>query len=134
MMEWLWAGLLVLAAAHAPTRALALLLALKWAANYTAFILVAEAAPALIDVALGTVGVIWASRRHTLWSDAVIAGFVLTPLAHAWYWLQYDGGAVSELAYYRILIALFTVQALAVAWPAAAAHAPPLRRRPASHA
>ena len=136
MMEWLWAALLALAATHPSSRALALLLALKWAANYTAFVLVAETAPALIDVALGTVGVIWASRRHTLWSDAVIAGFVLTPLAHAWYWLQYDGGAVSEVAYYRILVGLFTLQAVAVAWPALPGRARTLRRltRTTTHA
>ncbi len=118
-MEWLWAGLLILAATHGASRALALLLALKWAASYTAFALVAETAPALIDVALGTVGVIWASRQHARWADVLIAGFILTPLVHAWYWLQYPGGAVSELAYYRIILALFTIQTAAVAWPAA---------------
>ena len=87
-MEWLWAGLLLVAATHSATRPLALLLALKWACNYTAFRLIGETAPALIDVAIGTVGVIWASRLQTRWADAVIAGFVLTPLVHAWYWLQ----------------------------------------------
>ena len=129
IMEWLWAGLLVLAATQASSRALALLLALKWAANYAAFFLIAQTAPALIDIGLGTVGVIWASRRHALWSDAVIAGFVLVPLVHGWYWLQYPGGAVSEVAYYRLLVALFTLQTAAVAWPAALRAARTLHRR-----
>ena len=128
-MEWLWAALLVLATTQASSRALALMLALKWAANYAACYLVAATAPALIDVGLGTVGVIWASRRHALWSDAVIAGFVLAPLVHGWYWLQYSGGAVSELAYYRLLIALFTLQTAAVAWPAALRTARAFQRR-----
>ncbi len=127
-LEWLWAGVLVLAATHASSRALGLLLALKWAANYTAFVLVAETAPALIDIGLGTVGVIWASRRHALWSDAVIAGFVLVPVVHAWYWLQYPGGAASEVVYYRLLVALFTLQTAAAAWPAALRTARALHR------
>lgn len=117
-MEWLWAVLLALAVSHRPTRPLALLLALKWAANYTAFRLIGETAPALIDVALGTVGVVWASSQHARWADLLTAGFVLTPLAHAWYWLQYGAGSVSGLAYYWIVVGLFTMQVLAVAWPA----------------
>lgn len=118
-MEWAWAGLLILAALHRAARPLALLLALKWACNYTAFRLLGETAPALIDVAIGTVGVIWASRLQTRWSDVVIAGFVLTPLVHAWYWLQPAPGALSPLAYYWIVACLFSVQVAAVAWPAA---------------
>jgi hypothetical protein len=119
MIEWLWAGLLVLAVSHRSGRALALLLAFKWAANYAAFNLVGEGAPALVDVALGTVGVVWASRRRTWWSDVVIAGFVLTPLVHAWYWLPQASGAVSARAYYWLVVGLFTLQVAALAWPAA---------------
>lgn len=118
-MEWLWAVLLTVAASHGPTRALALLLALKWAANYAAFQLVSETAPALIDAALGTVGVVWASRLHTWWADVLVAGFVLTPLAHAWYWFQQPGGSPSALAYYWVTIGLFAMQVAALAWPAA---------------
>lgn len=121
-MEWLWAALLTLAASHRAARALALLLALKWAANYTAFRLVGETAPALIDVALGAVGVIWASRLHQRWADVVTAGFVLTPLVHAWYWLQPTGGGLSPLGYYWTLVGLFTVQVAALTWPAALQH------------
>ncbi len=128
-MEWLWAGLLALAASHRATRPLALLLALKWASNYTAFRLIGETAPALIDVALGTVGVIWASRLHARWADVVTAGFVLTPLVHAWYWLQPVPGALSPLAYYWIVVGLFSIQTAAVAWPAAGQHARTLLRR-----
>ncbi|MCS6627486.1 hypothetical protein N0B44_31735 [Roseibacterium beibuensis] len=131
-MEWVWVGLLILAASHRAVRPFALLLALKWAANYTAFRLIGETAPALIDVALGTVGVIWASRLHQRWADVVIAGFVLTPLVHAWYWLQPDAGPLSPTAYYWILAALFSVQVAAVAWPAALRHARTLLRRPQS--
>lgn len=116
MIEGLWAALLILAASHRVTRPLALLLALKWAANYAAFRLIAETAPALIDVALGTVGVIWASRRHALWADVVIAGFILTPLVHGWYWFQYAAGSVSPFAYYWLIAGLFTMQAAALAW------------------
>lgn len=128
-MEWVWAGLLLVAATHPATRALALLLALKWACNYTAFRLIGETAPALIDVAIGTVGVIWASRLQTRWADVVIAGFVLTPLVHAWYWLQPAPGALSPLAYYWIVAALFAIQVAALAWPAARRHARSLLRR-----
>ncbi len=129
MIEWLWAGLLVLAASHRGSRALALLLALKWAANYAAFRLVGEGAPALVDVALGTVGVVWASRRRAWWSDVVIAGFVLTPLVHAWYWLPQASGAVSAITYYWLVAGLFTVQIAALAWPAAREHGRGLLRR-----
>ena len=129
MIEGLWVGLLVLAASHRTTRALSLLLALKWAANYAAFSLIAQTAPALIDVALGTVGVIWASQRRAGWSDVVIAGFVLTPLVHAWYWFQHAAGAVSAPVYYWLIVGLFTGQVAAVAWPAAHKHARTLLRR-----
>lgn len=129
MIEWLWAGLLTLAASHRATRALSLLLALKWAANYAAFRLIAETAPPLIDIALGTVGVIWASRQRAGWSDVVAAGFILTLLAHAWYWLQYGAGGASALVYYWLIVGLFTAQAAAVAWPGALAYARALRRR-----
>jgi len=128
-MEWLWAGLLLLAATHPATRALALLLALKWACNYTAFRLIGETAPALIDVGIGTVGVIWASRLQTRWADVVIAGFVLTPLVHAWYWLQPAPGTLSPVAYYWIVVGVFAAQVAALAWPAARRHARPLLRR-----
>lgn len=128
-MEWLWAALLLVAATHPATRALALLLALKWACNYTAFRLIGETAPALIDVAIGTVGVVWASRRHTRWADVVIAGFVLTPLVHAWYWLPAGPGALSPQAYYWIVVGLFGLQVTALAWPAARRHARNLLRR-----
>ena len=120
MIEWLWVGLLALGACHRDGRALALLLALKWACNYTAFHLIGETAPALVDIALGTVGVIWASRAHRWWADAVIAGFVLTPLAHGWYWFQYGAGSASPEVYYWLLVGLFTMQAAALAWPAVA--------------
>lgn len=128
-MEWLWAVLLTVAASHRPTRALALLLALKWAANYLAFRMVSETAPALIDVALGTVGVIWASRLQTRWADVLVAGFVLTPLVHAWYWFQQPGGAPSALTYYWLTVGLFSVQVAALAWPAALHQARALFRR-----
>lgn len=128
-MEWLWAGLLLVAATHPATRALALLLALKWACNYTAFRLIGETAPALIDVAIGTVGVVWASRRHTRWADVVIAGFVLSPLVHAWYWFQAAPGALSPVAYYWIVVGLFSMQVAALAWPAAHRHTRGLVRR-----
>jgi hypothetical protein len=120
MIEWLWVGLLALGVSHRASRALALLLALKWASNYTAFQLIGETAPALIDVGLGTVGVIWASRAHSWWADVVIAGFVLTPFVHGWYWFQYGPGPASAQTYYWLLLGLFTLQAAAVAWPAAA--------------
>lgn len=128
-MEWLWACLLLVAATHTTTRALALLLALKWASNYTAFRLIGETAPALVDIALGTVGVIWASRLHQRWADVVIAGFVLTPLVHAWYWLQPQPGALSPIAYYWIVAGLFAMQAAALAWPAGRRRARSLLRR-----
>lgn len=128
MIEWLWAGLLVLAASHRGSRALALLLALKWAANYAAFRLVGEGAPALVDVALGTVGLVWASRQRAWWSDVVIAGFILAPLVHAWYWLPQAPGPVSALAYYWLIAGLFTVQLAALAWPAARDHGRALLR------
>ncbi len=119
MIEWLWAGLLALAVSHRRSRALALLLALKWASNYAAFRLIGEAAPALIDTALGAVGIVWATRYRTLWSDVVTAGFVLTPLVHAWYWLPQAPGTVPALAYYWLVVVLFTAQVAAVAWPGA---------------
>lgn len=128
-MEWLWAGVLLLAATHAATRPLALLLALKWACNYTAYRLIGETAPALIDIAIGTVGVIWASRLQTRWADAVIAGFVLTPLVHAWFWLQPAPGALSPLAYYWMIAGLFAMQVAALAWPATRRHARAVLRR-----
>lgn len=129
MTEWLWAGLLILSASHRATRALALLLALKWAVNYAAFHLIAETAPALIDVALGTIGVIWASRRRAVWSDVVVAGFILTLVVHAWYWLQYAAGGVSPVAYYWLIAGLFTMQVAALAWPGAQQPVRGLRRR-----
>lgn len=129
MMEWLWVGLLALGASHRPSRALALLLALKWASNYTAFQLIGETAPALIDIALGTVGVIWASRTHSWSMDVVIAGFVLTPLVHGWYWSQYGAGSASPQVYYWLLVGLFTLQIAALAWPAAARDGRTLMRR-----
>lgn len=128
-MEWLWAALLLLAATHPATRALALLLALKWACNYTAFRLIGETAPALIDVAIGTVGVIWASRLQTRWADVVIAGFVLTPLVHAWYWLQPAPGTLSPVAYYWIVVGVFAAQVAALAWPAGRRNARLVLRR-----
>ena len=128
-MEWLWAGRLLVAATHTATRPVALLLALKWACNYTAFRLIGETAPALIDIAIGTVGVIWASRHRAGWSDVVIAGFVLTPLVHAWYWLQPEPGALSPVAYYWIVAGLFAMQVAALAWPALRRHARSLLRR-----
>lgn len=118
MIEWLWAGLLVLAASHRDARVLALLLAFKWAANYAAFHLIGEGAPALVDVAVGTVGVVWASRHRAWWSDIVAAGFVLTPLVHVWYWFPQAPGVVSALAYYWLVVGLFTTQVAALAWPA----------------
>lgn len=117
MIEWLWAGLLAVAVTHRDARALALLLALKWAANYAAFHLIGQAAPALIDVAIGTVGVIWASGRRAWWSDVAAAGFILTWLVHAWYWLPQAQGAGSALTYYWLIVGLFTAQVAAVAWP-----------------
>ena len=129
MIEALWAGLLILAASHRATRALSLLLALKWAANYAAFSLIAQTAPALIDVALGTVGVIWASRHRAGWSDVVIAGFVLTPLVHGWYWFRYPAGDVSAPIYFWLLAALFSGQVAAVAWPIAHRYGRALLRR-----
>lgn len=117
MIEWLWAGLLALAVAHRDARALGLLLALKWASNYAAFRLIGEAAPAFIDVALGTVGIVWATRRRTWWSDVATAGFILTPLVHAWYWLPQRAGATPAVAYYALIVTLFTAQAAALAWP-----------------
>lgn len=117
MIEWLWAGLLALAVSHRGSRALALLLVLKWASNYAAFSLIGQGAPALIDVALGTVGIVWASRQRSWWSDVVIAGFILTPLVHAWYWLPQAPDAVSGLTYYWLVVILFTAQVAAVAWP-----------------
>lgn len=129
MIEWLWAGLLTLAVSHRDSRALALLLALKWAANYAAFRLVGEAAPALVDVAIGTVGVVWASRRRAWWSDIVIACFILTPLLHVWYWLPQAPGAVSALAYYWLVVGVFTVQLSALVWPAVRTHGRTLLRR-----
>lgn len=119
MIEGLWAALLVLAASYRGGRALALLLAFKWAANYAAFRLVGQGAPALVDVAVGTVGLVWASRRRTWWSDVVIAGFILTPLVHAWYWFPQASGAVPARAYYWLIVGLFTMQVAALAWPAA---------------
>lgn len=118
-IEWLWAALLALAVSHRRSRALALLLALKWASNYAAFRLLGQAAPAFIDVALGTVGVVWASRQRSWWSDVVAGGFILTPLVHAWYWLPQASGTVSANAYYWLIIALFTAQVTALAWPPA---------------
>lgn len=129
LMEWLWASLLILGASYRPARPFALLLALKWASNYTAFRLIGETAPALIDIALGAVGVIWASRLQQRWADVVIAGFVLTPLLHAWFWLQPQPGALSPSAYYWMVAGLFSVQAAAVAWPAAHRHGRGLLRR-----
>lgn len=129
MIEWLWAGLLILAASHRATRPMALLLALKWAANYAAFRLISETAPALIDIALGTVGVIWLSRLHSRWADVVIAGFVLTPLVHAWYWFQYPAGTASPLAYYWLIVGLFTMQVAALSWLGARQDARALLRR-----
>lgn len=119
MIEWLWAGLLLLAASHRATRLVALLLALKWAANYAAFRLVGEAAPVVIDLALGALGVVWATRVHARWADVVIGGFVLTPLVHAWYWFQPAAGPASPLVYYWLIVGLFTLQVGALAWPAA---------------
>ena len=128
MIEWLWAGLLALAASHRGARPLALLLALKWAANYAAFRLIGQAAPALIDVALGTVGVIWASSHRAWWSDVVAAAFLVTWLVHAWYWLPQVPGEVPALAYYWMVVGLFTVQVMALAWPAARQQGRALRR------
>lgn len=119
MIEGLWAGLLLLAASHRRTRLVALLLAVKWATNYAAFRLIGEAAPVVIDIALGAVGVVWATRVHSRWADVVIAGFVLTPLVHAWYWFQYLTGTASPLLYYWLIIGLFTLQVGALAWPGA---------------
>jgi len=132
MIEWLWAGLLLLAASHRGTRLVALLLALKWAANYAAFRLIGEAAPAVIDLALGAFGVVWATRVHARWADVVIAGFVLTPLIHAWYWLQHAAGTASPLVYYWLIVGVFTLQVGAVAWPATAQAARSLLRRSGS--
>ena len=129
MIEWLWAGLLALGASHRGARALALLLALKWAANYAAFRLIGQAAPALIDVGLGTVGVIWASSRRAWWSDVVAVGFIATWLVHAWYWLPQAPGAGSALVYYGLVVGLFTIQVAALAWPAAREQGRALRRR-----
>lgn len=119
MIEGLWAALLILAGSHRATRIVALLLALKWAANYAAFRLIGEAAPVVIDLALGAVGVVWATRLHARWADLVIAGFVLTPLVHAWYWFQPAAGSASPLVYYWLIVGLFSVQVAALAWPAA---------------
>jgi len=129
MIEWLWAALLVLAATHPGVRPLALLLALKWAANYAAFRLVGEAAPALVDLVLGAVGVIWAARHRAWWSDVVAAGFALTLFVHVWYWLPQAPGALSALVYYGLIVGLFTLQVGALAWPAARKHGRPLLRR-----
>lgn len=129
MIEWLWAALLILAASHRLTRALALLLACKWAVNYAAFSLVSQTSPVLIDVAAGAVVVVWASHVRARWADWVLAAAVVTPLVHAWYWLQHLSGTASPLAYYWLILGLFTAQVSALAWPAARDHARSLVHR-----
>lgn len=129
MIEALWAVLLLVGASLPASRGLALLLAAKWAVNYAAFFGLSEAAPVLVDIAAGAVGVTIATRRPTVWKDIVVAGFVLTPLVHAWYWIQHTAGTASPLLYYWLVIGLFTAQVAATAWPGGRAHARSVHRR-----
>lgn len=118
VIEALWAAFLVVAASHRHSWSLALLLVLKWFLNYAAFIYVSQWAPVLMDIALGTVGVIWASRRREEWAGVVTAGFVVTPLIHGWYWIQHTDGTADPVAYYLLITGVFTAQVAALAWPA----------------
>lgn len=126
MIEPIWAGLLALAVCWRQTRLLAGLLAIKWATNYAAFTY-AEWAPVYVDLILGSIGTAAAARIHRRWADFVIAGFVLTPLVHAWYWAGL--GMAHPVTYYWLVIGLFTAQVLAVAWPGGRIHVASLVRR-----
>lgn len=116
MIEAIWAALLILAATHRHSWTLALLLVLKWFLNYAAFSYVAQWAPALVDIAAGTAGVILASRIREEWAGVVMVGFVVTPLIHGWYWIA--PGVSSPLTYFHLITCVFTAQAAALAWPA----------------
>lgn len=116
-MEALWACLLVAAFLRREMRPLGLLLAFKWSLNYAAFG-VAEWAPVFVDMALGTVGIVWATAKRAVWADVISGAFVLTAIVHASYWVVWPSSDASDAwSYYFMVIGLFTAQALAAAWP-----------------
>ncbi len=116
-MEWLWACLLMVAFLCRETRPLACILGLKWLANYAVFDFI-EWAPVFIDMAAAVVAVLWYAHRPNPYTDAALAGFILTALVHGAYWpLWYDVGATGASLYYHSVIALFTAMTLAAAAP-----------------
>lgn len=117
MIEALWAALLIAATVHPAARPLAFLLTVKWALNYAAFMQGAWAAPVYIDLTLGAVGIVLAARAHGRWADVVIAGFVVTPLVHGWFWIQRDIWPPASSVHYALIVGVFTAQAMALGWP-----------------
>lgn len=114
-MELAWVALLFVALARQETRFMALLLAVKWALNYTTFLYVAQAAPAIVDVVFGAAGVMLAARLRRTWSDVALFGFIFTPVVHLWFW---GGGAyITGVEYYWLVVSLFSVQVIGVASP-----------------
>lgn len=117
MIEAGWACLLVLAMLEPRARPPALLLAAKWALNYAAALSGLWTLPAYIDLAAGTVGVIWATGLPHAQRAVIVSGFVLAPLVHAAHWTLWAEGVYVGVQYWLVMLGLFSAQVLALAWP-----------------
>jgi hypothetical protein len=116
-VEWLWTGLLCLAAVDRRTRPLAVLLAAKAAANYAAAFSGAWAAVPVIDVAAGSLGVWLAMQMRDERGPILAALFVVVPVVHGWHWLLWDAGIWVGVQYHALMLGLFTAQAVILGGP-----------------
>ncbi len=119
MIESLWTCLLAMAFLNRQTRPLATLLACKAVANYAAALAGFWTAPALLDLAFGTVGVVLALRLPPRIGAVLIVGFVVAPLVHAWHWSLWSQGVYVGVQYWLVMLGLFSAQVFALAWPEA---------------
>lgn len=117
MIEAGWACLLCLAMLDRSTRPLALLLGVKWALNYYAVSLGCWTVPPYIDIAAGTVGVVWAQDISRRQGAIIAACFVVAPLVHAWHWMLWAEGVYVGVQYWAVMLGLFSAQTCALAWP-----------------